>query len=136
MLTTLWFVGVAVAGLVLWALLDRLTIRRWAKNRAPTTWDQLKIEIVGAGASEQTAEFLQKEFAPYYRYGLTPYPEDQLFSTLNIDPGDVEDAVESYWKLRGWNQPSPTEPKLVPSDPSLADFALWLEHAGHPPSTR
>jgi hypothetical protein len=131
----IWFVGVTAAGLLLWAMLDRRTIRRWAKSRPPTTWDQLKAELLRAGASAQTADFVCKEFAPHYRYGLTPYPEDQLFSTLGTDPGDVEDAVEQYWKIRGWELPSPTEPKLVPGDPTLLEFALWLEHAGYPPES-
>jgi hypothetical protein len=125
-----WFVGIGAAGVLLWAILDRRTIRRWAKSRPPTTWDELKAELLRTGVSTQTANFVSEEFAPYYRYGLTPYPEDQVFSTLRIDPGDVEDTVERYWTLRGWDLPSPVEPKLVPADPTLLEFAIWLERAG------
>ena len=132
MLGALWFVGVGAAALLLWATLDRRTVRRWAKSRPATTWDQLKAELLKAGVSTRTADFVCNEFAPYYRYGLTPYPEDQLFSTLRIDPSDVEDTVEKYWTLRGWTLPSPTEPQVVPADPSLQGFAIWLENAGGP----
>jgi hypothetical protein len=90
----------------------------------------LKIALMDAGAGSETAEFICSEFRTYYTAGLTPYPEDRVFSTLRIDPGDIEDAVQEYWKLREWELPSLTEPKLVPSDPTLVELALWIESGG------
>ncbi|MEO6360893.1 MAG: hypothetical protein ABIO43_10015 [Sphingomicrobium sp.] len=129
-MAVLWFLGVGFLGVWIGTILDRRRFSRIAEGRPPTNWDQLVSDLIAAGASLDTATYLTEEIKPYYVRKLTPYCDDRLFSTLQIDPEDIEDLVAEYWRLRGWLLPSATEPQLIPADPSLVEFALWLERAG------
>jgi hypothetical protein len=110
--------------------LDRRRFRRLARGRSVTTWEEFEHELMEAGVSGSTACFIVDQLKSYYIGGLTPYPTDRVYSTLRIDPGDIEDVIEDYWRFRAWELPPLSDPQLCPDDPSLVEFALWLESHG------
>ena len=83
--------------------------------------------LVVEGVSPDIAEFVWKEASFYYFEPLQPDPGDRWETTLRIDPIDLEEITEKFWKSQAWQLPSHTNPISVPADPSLSEYAAWLE---------
>ena len=98
-----------------------------ARKRHSITETQFTDELIAAGASPQVAAFVWSEVQPYYFKPLTPAPNDRWESTMRIDPEDLSDITEKYWKEQSWEQPATENPVQLPADPSLLEYALWLD---------
>ena len=63
----------------------------------------------------------------FYLEPLQPDPGDRWESAMNVDPEDLEDITAKFWKQQGWEEPELDEPVILPRDPSLLEFAQWLD---------
>lgn len=84
-------------------------------------------EMVAEGVRADTAKFVWDEAARYYFEPLKPDPSDRWKGTMRIDPEDLEDITAKFWKREDLVEPTRTDPIGVPSDPTLLDYALWLD---------
>jgi hypothetical protein len=84
-------------------------------------------KMAAEGARSETAKFVRDEAIPYYFAPLTPDPSDRWESTLRADPWDLEDITAKFWEQQGWAEPPTKDPVTVPSDPTLLQYALWLD---------
>lgn len=100
---------------------------RLARSRPPIEPDEFIARLARGGVSEPTAAFVLESFAPYYQSRLTPEPDDHVTSTMRIDPEDMEDIAAAYWERFDIPPPSSADPVLLPDDPSLVAFGLWLD---------
>jgi hypothetical protein len=98
-----------------------------AANRAALTKADFISNLVAAGVQEQTASFVWDAAIYYYSEPLRPDPSDRWEGTMRIDPEDLEDVTANFWKQRGWVEPSPKNPVVLPDDPTLLEFAQWLD---------
>jgi len=80
-----------------------------------------------ASVSESTATAVYDLAVFYYPEGLIPYAEDRWTGTLHIDPEDLEDFAAEWWERNNWPKPSPADPVVLPTDPSLVELARWLD---------
>jgi hypothetical protein len=83
--------------------------------------------MTSSGVSSDIAKFVLTEASFYYFAPLNPEPEDRWESTMRIDPDDLGDITEKFWKQQGWEDPSAEDPVQLPNDPTLLEYALWLE---------
>ena len=83
--------------------------------------------MVAAGVWNDTAKFVWQEARDYYFEPLQPDPLDRWEGMLRIDPDDLEDVTARFWKLQGWAEPSPSDPVVLPADPTLLEYAVWLD---------
>jgi hypothetical protein len=83
--------------------------------------------LVAAGVRTDSAEFVRNEAAGYYFQPLKPDPNDNWEGTMRFDPEDLEDITAKFWKQQGWVEPSCKDPVVLPSDPTLLQYALWLD---------
>jgi hypothetical protein len=83
--------------------------------------------MVAAGVRDETAKFVWQEAVFYYSKPLQPDPADRWQGMMRIDPEDLEDITARFWKQQGWAEPSPSNPAVLPADPMLLEYALWLD---------
>ena len=98
-----------------------------ATDRDPLSEDEFISQMVAAGVRVETAKFVWHEVVLYYSKPLQPDPADRWERTMRIDPEDLEDITARFWKQQGWAEPSPSDPVVLPPDPMLLEFALWLD---------
>jgi hypothetical protein len=110
-------------------ILQQRHIKKRASERMPMSKEDFVAELEGLGVSSAAATEVWDFAAFYYPSALTPYPHDRATSDLRIDPEDLEDAAAEWWTKKGWKQPTLDDPVVLPADPSLADFARWLDGA-------
>jgi hypothetical protein len=107
--------------------LDRRRHRRMAAERGVLTESDFISRLVASGIREDTAKFVWDEAAVYYFEPLKPDPGDRWEGLMKIDPEDLEDVTAKFWKQQGWAEPSPKDPVILPSDPTLLEYAQWLD---------
>jgi hypothetical protein len=98
-----------------------------AAERGALSKPEFVSQMVAAGVRAGTATFVWDEAEYFYREPLKPDPSDRWEGTMNVDPEDLEDIAAKFWKQQGWEEPTPEEPVILPSDPSLLEFAQWLD---------
>ena len=102
--------------------------KRLAAERNPLSEAEFVSRMVEMGVAPETAEFVLDVAGPYYFEPLKPDPQDRWEGTMRIDPEDLEDITAKYWKQQQrWPEPSRKDPAMIPSDPSLLEYALWLD---------
>ena len=125
-----YFVIFGLGSAVLWTFYETRKAKKWqkslAESRTALTGDQFVDEMQKLGVDKATAKFLFDEINFYYFEPLQPDPTDRVYSTLSIDPFDVTDIAEKYWRdVHGLADPTGTV--VVPDDPSLAELGLYLD---------
>jgi hypothetical protein len=109
-----------------WNWQERRRQRRLASSRIPLNRDEFLVRLTGDNVDIRTAEFLWDELSYYYFNPLRPDPSDRLRSTLRIDPDDVCDLVEKYWKNRV-SLKDPVDVVQIPEDPSITELGEFLD---------
>jgi hypothetical protein len=84
-------------------------------------------QMAAAGVRAETARFVWDEAVFYYYEPLKPDPNDRWEGTMRIDPEDLEDVTARFWKQQGWAEPTRKDPVVLPGDPTLLEFASWLD---------
>jgi hypothetical protein len=118
---------VAVVGTFVFTALERRRHRKMAVGREALTEDTFISQMAAAGVANKTAKFVWDEAIYFYFEPLRPDPSDRWEQTMQIDPEDLEDTTALFWKQQGWKEPTPTDPVILPKDPSLLEYALWLD---------
>jgi hypothetical protein len=116
-----------VVGIFVITAFERRRHRGLAAERASLSESEFTSELVAAGVAEETARFVWNESVRYYFEPLKPDPNDYWESTMRIDPEDLDDITARFWKLQGWMEPSRKDPVMIPSDPTLLQYAQWLD---------
>ena len=98
-----------------------------ATKRPALTKAEFISKLVAAGVREETANFVWDEAVYHYTEPLKPDPSDFWEGTMRIDPEDLEDITAKFWNEHGWVEPSPQNPVVLPANPSLLEFAKWLD---------
>jgi hypothetical protein len=98
-----------------------------AAHRVAFDEDAFVGALVAMGVDDDIAGFVWSEMAPYYSEPLKPDPNDRWESTMRIDPGDLEDMTARFWKSQPWPKPTRKNPVMIPQDPSLSEYAQWLQ---------
>jgi hypothetical protein len=83
--------------------------------------------MTAIGVRTDTAKFVWDEAVDYYFEPLKPDPNDRWDSIMRIDPEDLEDTTAKFWKQQGWQEPTPDDPVVLPRDPTLLEYAVWLD---------
>ena len=129
MLIAALFAAVGIVTLIA-TFWERRRHRRIAQRRAAVSKSEFQDRLQLAGVSSEVAEFVWSEVQPYYFKPLTPDPSDRWESTMRIDPQDLRDISERFWRKQDWEDPTLDNPARLPRDPSLLEYALWLESQG------
>ena len=98
-----------------------------AAQRNPLSESEFISQMIVTGVRQETAKFVWDEAAAYYIEPLRPDPSDHWEATMRIDPGDLEDVTARFWQQQGWEEPSRKDPVILPNDPTLQGYALWLD---------
>ena len=101
-----------------------------AAERVPLSESEFISQLVADGVHADTAKFVWVEASYYYFEALTPYPDDRWEGTIHVDSEDLEDITAKFWKQQGWIEPSPKDPVILPSNPTLLEFGQWLDRSG------
>ena len=127
MLTVLAFYVAAVILTLIATLWERRRHGRLSRGRSSIGEDEFLGRMTAAGVSWDIAKFVLSEASFYYFTPLKPDPADRWESTMRIDPEELGDITEKFWKQQCWDDPSPEDPIPLPNDPSLLEYARWLE---------
>jgi hypothetical protein len=98
-----------------------------AAEREALSESEFVAQMEAAGVRGDTADFIWTNAVHYYSEPLKPDPNDRWETTMRIDEEELEDIAGNFWHEQGWPEPSPKEPVALPSDPTLLEFALWLD---------
>ena len=98
-----------------------------AAGRVTLSTYEFMSRMADAGLRNDTASFVWNEVVSYYFEPLKPDPSDRWEGTMRIDPEDLEDITAKFWKLNRWIEPSCDDPVMLPNDPSLVEYARWLD---------
>jgi hypothetical protein len=107
--------------------LDRHRQKQMAAEREALSEFEFISRVAVTGVRADTAKFVWDEAVSYYYDPLKPDPNDRWEATMRIDPADLEDITSKFWKQQGWREPNPKDPIVLPSDPTLLEYALWLD---------
>ena len=98
-----------------------------AANRVALDEDAFAEALALSGVDDDIARFVWSESRPYYVDPLRPEPADRWEATMRIDPEDLEDITAKFWKSQPWPEPTRKSPVMIPQDPSLSEYAQWLQ---------
>jgi hypothetical protein len=119
-------VAVIVGTLVLTAF-ERCRHKRMAADRTALTEAEFISQMAAKGVRADTAKFVWNEAVYYYIEPLKPDPKDRWQGTMRIDSEDLEDVTAKFWKQQAWVEPPREAPVIVPEDPTLFEYAAWLD---------
>ena len=114
-------------GTAVLTVLERKRHKALARARDALSKSDFVSRMVEAGVRENTAIFIWEEALRYYFEPLKPDPADHWVGTMRIDPEDLEDVTRKFWKREGWVEPTRKDPVIIPTDPTLLEYAQWLD---------
>jgi len=101
-----------------------------AKSRPTLGPDEFLEEMERSGVPAALAQFIWDQLLPYYTQSLRPHPSDRINTDLSIDPDDLSEIAVEYEKQ--FRRRLTRNPIDCPSDPSICEFALSLQHGSVP----
>jgi len=106
---------------------ERRRHKRLAAERRALSQTEFIYQMSAEGVLAETAKFVWREVVSYYFEPLKPDPGDHWETTMRIDPEDLEDITAKFWKQQGWIEPDRANPVVLPCDPTLLQYAMWLD---------